>query len=423
MFTRKSQRGQALPLIAIAIVALLAMTAMAVDSGNVYSERRKAQSTADDAALAGGLARIGGQDISEAVHNVTRASGNDFSDADVTLDDGAPFVACDGSTININKYITSQNQTDRDIDYLQVKIRSKVSTYFGPVVGINQLDYCVQAIVRAKPFLMVPAFFGNAIVGTDPNGGSFHAQSNAQHWNIKGGGLFANHDAEDTHSNVVFPDGHCATAVHTASGFTCAASSNNTQLFFNYPDEIVPAMPPAPACDGTAHFSTSDNKIHEDADPSKDGSVWDGGFAGDYAPGLYCISDAGGNIHTTITGTGVTFYIMDTDFTMKFNGGGSFAATAPTSGKYKGLLMFAPLTDTPCSQNIDIRGNGSTPITGTIFMPSACIDWRGNGVGHADNSQVIGYNVTSNGNADLYIEYNSDDNWKYPQPPIMEMTK
>ena len=54
-------------------LALLAVTALAVDGGNVFAQRRKAQSTADDAALAGGLAKIGGQDISAAVLSVTRA--------------------------------------------------------------------------------------------------------------------------------------------------------------------------------------------------------------------------------------------------------------------------------------------------------------------------------------------------------------
>ena len=260
-------------------------------------------------------------------------------------------------------------------------------------------------------------------MGTDPAALSYEAWSNSQHWIIKGGGIFANHNAVDDHSNVTFPDGDCVTSVGTASGFTCTPSEHNSQLFFEYPDQIVPQMPPAPACDGTATFSSDDNKIHEDADPNKDGSVWAGGFAGDYASGLYCITDAGGNIHSPITGTGVTFYISDTNFTLKFDGGGSLSATAPTSGKYKGLLIFGPLTDTPCSQNMEIRGNGSTPIVGTIFMPSACINYLGNGTGIAMDSQMIGYQVYSNGTADLKISYNSDDNWKYPQPPIMEMTK
>jgi Putative Flp pilus-assembly TadE/G-like len=410
-------------LIAIALVALLAITALAIDGGNAFSARRKAQSAADDAALAGGLAKIGSQDIAAAVLSVTRAAGNDFPDSTVTLDEGAPFTGCNGETVNVTHYITSHNPTDDDSQYLQVKVRSSVNAFFGPVIGIRQMNYCVQAIVRAKPFLVVPAFFGNAVVGTDPNALSYDAHSNSQNWEILGGGVFANNDADDAHSNVSFPDGHCATAVGEATGFTCPASSGNPQLFYDYPDDIAPLMPPTPDCDGTAKFNTADSKIHEDDDPSKNGSVWDGGFAGDYASGLYCITDAGGNIHSPITGTGVTFYISDTDFTLKFNGGGYIAASAPTEGTYKGVLIFGPITDTPCSQNMEIRGNGSTPIVGSIFLPSACINYLGNGTGIAMDSQIVGYQVYSNGTAFLKITYDNDDNWKYPQPPILELTK
>ncbi|MEJ2303473.1 MAG: Tad domain-containing protein [Anaerolineales bacterium] len=49
-----SERGQALILLVFAAVALLGFTALAIDGGMVYADRRHAQNAADAASLAGG---------------------------------------------------------------------------------------------------------------------------------------------------------------------------------------------------------------------------------------------------------------------------------------------------------------------------------------------------------------------------------
>jgi uncharacterized membrane protein len=53
---RKAEKGQAIVLFALAVVGLVAITALAIDTSNVYSERRHAQTAADNASLAGALA-------------------------------------------------------------------------------------------------------------------------------------------------------------------------------------------------------------------------------------------------------------------------------------------------------------------------------------------------------------------------------
>src|SRR5687767_324529 len=46
------ERGQAIVLLALALVGLLGFAAVALDGGNIYTEQRRAQSAADNAALA-----------------------------------------------------------------------------------------------------------------------------------------------------------------------------------------------------------------------------------------------------------------------------------------------------------------------------------------------------------------------------------
>jgi hypothetical protein len=56
-------------------------------------------------------------------------------------------------------------------------------------------------------------------------------------------------------------------------------------------------------------------------------------------------------------------------------------------------------------------------------MPSACIDWRGNGEGDAIHSSIYGYRVSTNGTADVTVYYNPDDGWKFSDPPKVELTR
>lgn len=405
-----SEGGQALVIIAIAMIGLVAMTGLAVDGSRAFSDRRHAQNAADTAALAGALAKVRGQDIVSTAQSRAASNGfnNDGSQNTVVVNT-PPAAGCDG----INGPYAGNNE------YVQVIIRATTDTLFASVVGIEKLDNCVEAITRAQPPTIALLFDGDAVVGLAPTGNSFETTSNATSWNIYGGGLFANNNAQDKHGKVSFPDGHCATTVGTATGFTCSASGGNTDLTYSYPDEIIPLLPPIPACNGVASREL-DGKLHEQA--GKDGSVVDH-FEDDYAPGLYCITDADGNFHGTTSGTDVTFYILDTNFTMRFNGGGGIAVQAPTSGRYKGVLMFSNVTTTACTQNVEFRGNGTGDNVGTIFMPSACIDARGNSGASQNRSQVIGYQVSSNGTGDVNVYYDADDNYKDPVPPKIQLTK
>ena len=419
--SNKPQKGQALVLIALGIVGLVAITALAIDGGNAFSERRNAQNAADTAALAAALEKIqdypasDGDGINFSAAALNLAVVNSFNNDGITNTvavHNPPVAGCKGVS---GPYVGNN-------DYIQVVININVNTYFAQVVGVTQTESCVEAVARAKTGTVGPLFFGNAVVGLDPTGTSFLAQSNAQHWTIKGGGVFANNNALDKHSNVIFPDGHCVTAVGSATGFPCGGTSGNTGLKFNYPSDIIPLLPPIPPCTGTA--TVSGGKIREQVGKEGLGSVWNGNFDEyPWSPGLYCITDAGGNIHNLVEATGVTFFIQDTDFTMKYNGGGAFAAQAPTSGTYEGVLMFSNITASPCTQNVEFRGNGSTGIVGTVFMPSACIDWRGNSDGGLDRVQLIGYDVSSNGNADIAVTYNANDQYELNNPPVVELTQ
>ena len=136
----------------------------------------------------------------------------------------------------------------------------------------------------------------------------------------------------------------------------------------------------------------------------------------------------GSVIHDDIVLNNATLYVTDLSFSIKFNGGGEFSGTGTTTAgsPYKGYFMviaMAPVTATGCQQNIEMRGNGDSDLTGTIFAPSACFDARGNSGNGANDSQLIFYMVSSNGNADISVDFDAGDNHQDPQNPAIRLLR
>ncbi len=133
------------------------------------------------------------------------------------------------------------------------------------------------------------------------------------------------------------------------------------------------------------------------------------------------MTNSPGPFNGQITGTDVTFYMTRSNFSLKFNGGGNVTASAPTTGEYKNILMYLP-PQVDANQNLlrtqklDLRGNGTGDVVGTIIAPSAQVTMFGNS-GSQFKSQVIGYNIDTGGTADITVNYNSSTNWIINLPP------
>jgi hypothetical protein len=130
-----------------------------------------------------------------------------------------------------------------------------------------------------------------------------------------------------------------------------------------------------------------------------------------------------------------TLYVTDTNFRLMFTGQGGFSGYATQSGTftgsdiYDGYFLVVAMHSPPCTdfnhgdQALLIRGNSGQDITGTILAPSACLDLRGTSDGHAMNSQIIGYTVSSNGDATLRVNFTASDNHLELVEPSTTMLK
>ncbi|HET7142864.1 MAG TPA: pilus assembly protein TadG-related protein, partial [Anaerolineales bacterium] len=86
MINHKSERGQAMILIVFSILGILGMSALAIDGGNAYADRRRAETAASAAALTASITRIKGGDWRAAALASAAANGYDNNGASNTVE-------------------------------------------------------------------------------------------------------------------------------------------------------------------------------------------------------------------------------------------------------------------------------------------------------------------------------------------------
>jgi hypothetical protein len=210
-----TENGQALIIIALAMIGLVAMVGLAIDGSAKFSDQRHAQNAADTAAMAAALAKVDtllaaatNSSISTSPESCPPPSGlmSDASDVCVALmvaglnraiSNGYDNIT--NNTIEIHSPPASGNYAG-DKNYVQVIITSTINTTFARVIGRNQLTNIVEAVALAKPGRKLAD--GAMIISYDPDpncstggtGGYSVSVSGSSTVNLNGGGIFLNSD-------------------------------------------------------------------------------------------------------------------------------------------------------------------------------------------------------------------------------------
>ncbi len=416
MINKPNEKGQALIVVALAAMVLFGFAALAIDGSAAFSDKRHAQNAADTAVMAAALTYAhGNTDMVTVAQN--RATSNGYNGTGkntvtVTVTDTAPGVC---------PVLTKGKE-------IKVDIVSYIDTSLARVIGQNQLINKVSATSRTCLSYIGPPFDGNAIVSLAPSGNGFDAHG-TPNWNITGGGIMSNSNSSSaaTCGGAAGVNAPGVTVVGGTGLGSCytgpAPTTGATQLNYSSYSGLFPRQP---ACNGTASYSGGQWHPQAGTDGSNAQFVANSKTP-DFAPGLYCITDSPGSFHDTITGTGVTFYITSQNFVLRLNGGGGIEASAPTSGEYKGVLMYlAPQVSggtLSSTQQIDLRGNGNGGIVGSIIAPSAAVTMFGNSGTGAIDSQIIAYHVDSGGNADITLTYQASANQNVSSPVFLTLLK
>ena len=407
-------RGQALILIVAAIVGLVAITGLAVDGGNAYADRRRAQNAADSAAVAGALGRINNEAWVDRMLAVAAANGYDNDGRTNAVEVHSPPVS--GAYAG-------------NIEYIQVRITSHIRTYFAPVVGMRQITNTVEAVARSKPSVLGPLFGGNAVVSLAPSSDCIlhkafyvHGEATLAVW---GGGVLVN-SANPTCALIQQGNGSIrvndsAYGIQVAGGYDI----QKPQLLTPFPPiGNVQSIPyPPPVFMPKVGCGTKEATVSEDGTSISPGNWGEDDFppagVNHLGSGTYCLN---GDFvipgARQITGNGVVFKMEHGS--VRWSGAAVIDLSASRTGAQKGLLIYQP----PENQSpMVLNAEDGSSIRGTILAPAAPILIKGNESEYGFHGQIIGYTIEADGQSNVVIRFLEEDNYQALTMPEVQFVK
>ncbi len=433
-FPRRSEKGQVLIIVMLMMIGLLGFTALAVDGGMIYVERRAAQTAADAGALAGGWKIAESLDTAsprvtydnwscslsqvdfaraEGVDNaILQAGNNNYTiDDDITDNHG---VATECYEEDLGTYM------DRYVD-LTTQVTSEVSTAFAHFVFGDNLVQTVTARVRVRP--QTPLAFGYAVVALNDNGCNGNQNGaifrGSADVDLDGGGVYSAGCLRGNGSNFTLDvlNG----GITYVGGFS--GNSSNMHPTPSNEDEVIPPSAlsvPQPDCSSLPNQGQYNNG---------GGTLQPGVYTRiritngihTMEPGLYCVTNSNSSFLVTggeLTGIGVTIYVANTGGRVRITGNADVVFEAPANSYYtpaiQGVLIYAESVSGESSDNY-FQGNNSTSFLGLIYVPNGEIDITGsNSTSPTFNTQFVGYNVEMYGNATVDINFNGPQNYQRP---------
>lgn len=434
---RRSEFGQVFVILVLVLGGLLGFTALAIDGGMLYSERRRAQNAADSGALAAALAKIQSQNLHAAALNRTTSNGFDTSwgpcnpaGVDCTLGTAPRWTVEVTNPPRVGDFAG-------DSDYIRVVIRTEVETAFAHLVFKGGLRTTVEAVSRVWPAQnIVPGYAMYGATKTECKGLWFSGTGNTT---INGGSVFSNSNADSVSCQSGVQDGSGAVTVgpspeniQVVGGFDLGGSGSVSPLpvIEGAPqDDLRPI--PAPDCSGLPDHGKEiiNAPTPITLDPGRYESIsFKAGASVTMNPGMFCIYGSQGFKGTggSISGSGVMIYMQDGGFDL---GGNSLVALAaedvsgvlvdPSDNDWLGMLLYV---DPSNSNPVTLTGNTGTTYTGTVFAASAdcTIAGTGDNIGLL-STQIICNTVRITGTAQVNIDYSQSQ--AYNLPPAIDLAR
>jgi hypothetical protein len=444
----KSEKGQAIVFLAIALIALLGFVAIAVDGGMAYSDRRQAQNGSDASSLAGG----GRAALSMENADITYKNFNCSSSTLGTIRGWAKEAAETRALTNgfdVTTNVNDVNGVEVTCDdnggpgrfkekYLDIttRISNVTEMHLAQLIFGGELRNNVNAVTRVRPRTSLA--FGNAVValyeGCDGGTGGVNFGGNVK-TEFTGGGIYSN---------------------------GCVTANGNTTIDLEAPFEVVctnhPGDPPCnskwntpspiPAFPSDYPLPDASYTIPEPTGCGPNRPNPSGDYAriqpGTYTNlrvnnnqtvvmehGLYCIT---GNSGLTVNGTGnlsgfgVTIYVYGTNTSVTMNGSGSVNLKAPPARDcaaghcppaIPGVLIYLSNDN---KGEVTLTGTESSTFEGVIYVPNGAINVSGTSDQDMPiNAQLVSKTVNFYGNAK--VKLNFDESLTYSFPARVDLFK
>jgi Flp pilus assembly protein TadG len=449
---RSTENGQAIVLLVISIVVLLGFTALAIDGGMLYSDRRQAKNAADTAALAGAgevASKLQIADLSYQNWNcasvLNAVSGSATTAAIYRADSNGYEI--DGTFADGNGVqITCTDEYGYPVSHRYVDVRTAVTaettTSFAHLLYSGPLQNYVESAVR---------------VATPPNFGAGFALLALNEAACLGGqnGLIFSGRAE-----VTIEDGSAYTnccLYGNGNRFAVTTTGDGSVSYYNDEDavcdpqgtldNIVPSPTPGdstyedlgleyPNC-GAAGSYTTEEIAGEDWRVYSPGTYTSISSSPQYdiklLPGLYCLTGSP-NALTINSGAlwahGVTIFVENGGITV--GGGGTLEMSAPCTSRDAennpdaGDCSYAADTypdpalpyiliymNEGNTSPVAIEGTSDSIYTGTIYSPDGTVVLRGTSDTTTFETQIVALNIEVTGAGIVNIDFDDTNTFQY----------
>jgi Flp pilus assembly protein TadG len=374
----RNERGNALIIGAATLPLILGSAAFAVDSIQMALMKRQLQHAADSAAMAGAYALEQNVDPEDAVHH-------DLDQNYFPILTQAESVVV-GPSGGYQQTVRVQLTTAKKLPFFSLFTHS-TTTITGDATA---------ALVQTGNFCMLSLYNGTD-AGIDVNGTADVTL---------GCGMAAN----STGTQAVTAGGN---STITASPIMAVGGLDGTSNNFVAPTKLQP------------HSQAQADPFLSVPNPTPPSPCTPGGAltGGTYATGTYCFASVGIQPSNAATfGDGSVIYVNGGDVDIKgdftamnstlvmtgtngqagnftMNSQANLKMSAPTSGTYKGLIVYRDRR--AANVGIKINGGASSQFSGAIYMPSTDMEFTGNSGMNVQCLQMVGRKLIFRGTAQL----------------------
>jgi hypothetical protein len=377
-----SERGQAIVILALMMIGLLAFAALAIDGGNAYVERRRAQNAADAAALAG-TRQLWLLQVAENAEPATLLAAINQA----AVSNGIAQSSADGTNVNVIAKYTDENGNllgggagtkvgTIGIPYGASGIQVQATRRFGTFIG-GFFNQSPAASAQATAVIIQPvpcggswAIYANASQGCPPAHVSI--SGGGQDIRITNGGVYSNGDLQCNVNKATVALPYVWEYHGIVTNNQCASDVNNivkqgtepAPLAWNY-DDFLPGGPVQAAQGSNYHIIGPDDTI------SVDGLYYLSGDARhlNIAPNVHNVTIvASGEIQFS---GGINLSPYYSGLLLFSNSGGRGVKISGSNLSWQGLI-YSP------HGSVDMSAAKNISISGSIH--GACVDLSGAGI-------------------------------------------
>jgi hypothetical protein len=357
---RDDERGTVAVVMALAIIPVLGMTGLAIETGLWYAQRRNLQTAADAGALGAAF------EIAAGGSNLRSAA---------TMDAGRNgFSAGSGSTIAVNNPPLSGPYAGSSLAVEVIVTRQQT-------LLLSSLFLNGPMTVKARAVANAGTPGDSCILALDKVASDTAYFTGSATVNLYGCGITANSVSPQALAVSGSAD-VSAQFIQTAGGYSVSGSgtltageklTNAAQTTDPYADLTAPAAGSCTSPPGGKDFTLNPG-------------TYCGGLSlqGDVTlnPGVYVIN--GGtlkmNAQANVIGSGVTIILTGNSSIgyadVDINGGATVGISAPTSGTWAGIAFYGDRR-APIGGTSKFNGGSTTNFTGALYFPSQEVDFTG----------------------------------------------